>query len=215
MTEEKEINTLEPCPLDHPVVNGVRFTDFSNEYKQHIWCYDCGLEFEGRVNEPAESVAQRWNTRRAADAGPRGDVRKVAEVIATRIYFEIDGVPDVPDMVPIIVEELTSLPAASTDVLRNEPSILSLEVVKGIEANTELQSVRDLCRTIRVLYAATSSPTLGCVITSLRLAMKVQLHARSLCGQKLQGINQPLKLTPPTSLPVAANANSLLLREHE
>lgn len=54
---------LEPCPLAHPVVNGVRFTNFSNNVKAHIWCYDCGLEFEGRVNEPRDKVAERWNSR--------------------------------------------------------------------------------------------------------------------------------------------------------
>lgn len=57
---------LEPCPLAHPIVNGVRFTNFSNNVKAHIWCYDCGLAFEGRVNEPRDKVAERWNSRTPA-----------------------------------------------------------------------------------------------------------------------------------------------------
>jgi hypothetical protein len=56
------------CPLVHPIRNGVRFMGFSKgptnkSDRYHIWCYDCGLAFEGQPSETAESVARRWNTR--------------------------------------------------------------------------------------------------------------------------------------------------------
>jgi hypothetical protein len=59
---------LLPCPLVHPIKNGVKFTGFSKgptnkSDRYHIWCYDCGLAFEGQPSETAESVARRWNTR--------------------------------------------------------------------------------------------------------------------------------------------------------
>jgi hypothetical protein len=54
---------LLPCPLAHPVVNGIAYRSSSGVRKWHLICYDCGLVFEGRLDETARDLFARWNTR--------------------------------------------------------------------------------------------------------------------------------------------------------
>lgn len=63
MTTTNPQETLEPCPLAHPIKEGVKLWGSSAGQKWHIWCYDCGLHFEGRLNQPKDEVIKAWNTR--------------------------------------------------------------------------------------------------------------------------------------------------------
>lgn len=54
---------LLPCPLAHPVINGLAYRSSSGMRKWRLTCYDCGLVFEGRLDETARDLFARWNTR--------------------------------------------------------------------------------------------------------------------------------------------------------
>lgn len=54
---------LLPCPLAHEVVNGLNISSSSGMRKWHLICFDCGLVFEGRLDETARELFARWNAR--------------------------------------------------------------------------------------------------------------------------------------------------------
>jgi len=62
-TQPPETPEPKPCPLDHPVKNGLHFRSSSGMRKWHITCFDCGLELEGNLDETARELFGRWNTR--------------------------------------------------------------------------------------------------------------------------------------------------------
>ena len=79
MTTTKE--ALEPCPLAHPVREGVNLWSSSAGQKWHIWCYDCGLQFEGRLNQPKAEVIKAWDSRVPAPIAPVVDRALYSELI--------------------------------------------------------------------------------------------------------------------------------------
>lgn len=73
MTQQSETEGLKPCPLAHQVVNGLNISSSNGMRKWHLTCFDCGLVFEGQLDETARSLFNRWNTRAPVDSQGAGD----------------------------------------------------------------------------------------------------------------------------------------------
>jgi hypothetical protein len=76
----QETRELEPCPLIHPIEKGLNISSSSGMRKWHITCFDCGLYFEGMLDETARSLFTRWNTRALTDEVAR--LREALEKVA-------------------------------------------------------------------------------------------------------------------------------------
>lgn len=70
-TAAAEVELL-PCPLEHPIKNGVRLTDYREDRQScrylRFWieCGDCGLEIEGPPTHYKAALPEfisKWNTR--------------------------------------------------------------------------------------------------------------------------------------------------------
>lgn len=81
---------LEPCPLAHEVREGVNLWSSSAGQKWHIWCYDCGLQFEGRLNQPKDEVIKAWNSR-SAPIAPVVDHDAFVRAVAVLPCARVDG----------------------------------------------------------------------------------------------------------------------------
>lgn len=143
MTQQSETQELKPCPLAHQVVNGLNISSSSGMRKWHLTCFDCGLVFEGQLDETARSLFNRWNTRAPVDSQGAGEANY--ERLAHEILSEYNSADDPGLLREKVAEGFASIASDAATQMRDacaeaaKQTVFAKMVRLGISAERSIQ----------------------------------------------------------------------------